>query len=416
MSQAESASGIKKAWLHSKKPIFWLVAAVVGTLISVYLGRAITDSTDEAQRTALHSNPLAVTVLPESEMPPNGFAILVDTPADFPADFVGVNDCKSLWSKGLEMQGAILEPATRRLVLTNSTKDIIAITDMRAEVVKSEPAKNGTLLRCPPDLGGTLPIGTEFNLMEGGQSAATIQGSDGTAVPQFRDGFAITFESGEVVPIAVTAHLPRESTTWAIEADVLIDGQTHAMDIDGRGDGFVSAGRLNEYQYDAGVRISQGGRGEGSTWGVDHNYKPGRLENGQLQLGNLLLPDGPQIDVYQTTGRLHENEQRWIRVDGHPLIRFNPTGVAAWLEEPAERCGRGATREVLQSFLLMHGDQEFEHTVYEYQCGSGTSASSFLVQTAEATGSDTLFVMDQGSLGKDKVDLATEILNNVRHS
>lgn len=417
VSQQESADGIKKLWIHARKPTLWLVAAVVGTLISVSVGRALTDSTDEAQRTALHATPLRVTALPSSEMPPNGFAILVETPADFPAGFASVDDCQSLWSKGLEMGGTIINPATWRLVLANSTQDTIAITDMRALVIKSEPAKNGTLLRCPPDLGGTPPIAMAFDLNTTNRAVATIESSDGTMVPQFRDGFVITFESGEVVPLAATAFLPPDSVTWAIEADVLIDGQTHVTEIDGGSEGFVTAGRMSDNQYEAGVLVSQGGRGKGSTWGVDRNFTTTRSGNGQLRIGNLFtLPDKVQVDVYQTGGREVEHEQRWVRSDGRLLMRFNPPGVTAALEEPTQRCGTGSTREVLESFMLMHDDEAFEHINYAYRCGSGDNAQSVIVRTARVAGSDILFIVDEGRIDKNDVNIATEMLNAVRIS
>jgi hypothetical protein len=146
------------------------------------------------------------------------------------------------------------------LLLRGRAHEGVTIVDMRAVVRATSPPVDGALLTCPTLFGGgeAIPLTFDFTQSETPfpQAAPLVSpvpaqryDFDGQRwVDQFADGYVITVDRNEEVPLYVTAHTTTfEGFTWRIEATVVVGGRRDTVVIKDGDKDFSSPGIKREY-------------------------------------------------------------------------------------------------------------------------------------------------------------------------
>ena len=373
-----------------RKVLLWVTTTVLASV----LGVLVTMNIDAIRNWLSEREPLEYHV--SIAKGPTWYDLIVADPSRLPTDVGKAKECAQLRAIGLAAGGVQSNFTNHRVLVRGIVKDGVVITDMRAKITKRTPAVDGALLFCPA-AGSMEPIGLAFDLTK--SDSAPAQRYDPNSyktVNQFADGFAISVAENESVPLMVDTTLPKDAVEWHIEADVLVGGVRQTIIIDNEGKDFYSPGRRQDNQY-------RQGHGAGvlrSNWGIDkaarHVTGPGGAD--ALQLGPVLVPYIPGLDIYQPGGELDSFENgesspyRWVRHDGRRIFSFNPAGVPAVnsLGEgahnflavgdscyqsgpygdsyPGDWSGAVRTSTVVSSEVRQHGKQQFEHWTIDYSC------------------------------------------------
>ncbi|MBP2472348.1 hypothetical protein JOF53_001220 [Crossiella equi] len=114
------------------------------------------------------------------------------------------------------------------VTIEGATSRNVVITNLRAEVVKEEPNLSGTLLSIP-SAGNQSNLVLGFNLDEQDRSARTIK--DGQLRGRYFEENSITLADGEAVVMRIEAHAKKAHYTWALQADLVIDGTPQSVRI-----------------------------------------------------------------------------------------------------------------------------------------------------------------------------------------
>jgi hypothetical protein len=134
---------------------------------------------------------------------------------------------------GRSLYNAVLEGRTHRDV---------AITDMRAKILKRTSPLTGAEISCQ-SAGALDAIGVGFNLDEPDPRARKIRDlfSDLGAL-YFGGGNVVTLQKAEVQPVQIAGFASRDYVEWEIHARAVIDGKEEKLIIDNNGEPFRLTG------------------------------------------------------------------------------------------------------------------------------------------------------------------------------
>jgi len=130
------------------------------------------------------------------------------------------------------------------VLLEGRTRRDVAIVDMRARILRREPALDGAAVTCA-SAGAMDAIGLGFDLDEPSPVARVIVDLMGPRLgrPYFGAGNVISLKKTEIQPFKVVGVATRDYVEWEIEARAIVDGDETQITIDNNGEPFHITGR-----------------------------------------------------------------------------------------------------------------------------------------------------------------------------
>jgi hypothetical protein len=173
----------------------------------------------------------------------DGFRVAVRSPAGLDPALSGVNECGALFGAAKRMGAVDVSAVKEALVLEGGTSRDLSIVDMRARIVRREPALRGALISCQ-SAGAVGAIGVLFDLDESRPVARKITQPESLQFggPYFDHGNIFVLAKGEIQPFELVGVSKYDYVEWEVEADVIIDGKTQTITINDNGKPFRVSG------------------------------------------------------------------------------------------------------------------------------------------------------------------------------
>jgi hypothetical protein len=227
-------------WRRSWKAIVGILGAfgILGA-IGGYLVNAIGPDVEETLR---GGGSVGISIQEDPQGGSDGFRAAARSPRGLDAALGQATDCASLF---LLAKGAGAVDVGRSLynaVLEGRTHRDVAITDMRAKILKRTSPLTGAEISCQ-SAGALDAIGVGFNLDEPDPRARKINDffSDLGAL-YFGGGNVVTLRKAEVQPVQIAGFVSRDYVEWEIHARAVIDGKEEELIIDNNGEPFRLTG------------------------------------------------------------------------------------------------------------------------------------------------------------------------------
>jgi hypothetical protein len=178
-----------------------------------------------------------------------GFTIARRSAEGLDAALGRIGDCSKLFVAAKKAGAVDVGVVREALLLEGGTSRDLSIVDMRAKILKREPALDGAQIQCQ-SAGAAEAIGVIFNLDEEAPVARTIKEpfSLRFGEPYFAGGNIVRLVKGEIQPFLLIGISSRDYVEWQVEADVVIDDATQTITIDNKGEPFRVTGAAPKYQ------------------------------------------------------------------------------------------------------------------------------------------------------------------------
>ncbi len=188
----------------------------------------------------------------------DGFQVAARSPAGLDAKLRSSKDCDALMSAAKQAGAVDVNYVVEQLMIEGGSTHKIEIEDMRAKVLRREPALRGASIGCQ-SAGATEAIGVLFDLndprpvaqkivrnaVEGGGQYDVFS----TAGPYFSDGKVVGLATGETQPFQVVGVTKDAYIEWEIEATVYDHGKLKTVTIDDNGEPFRVTGATAGERY-----------------------------------------------------------------------------------------------------------------------------------------------------------------------
>jgi hypothetical protein len=222
------------------RPIVAVVAAF--GLLGAVGGKLVDDYYDDVAEAVRGDGPLLVAAGFDSGVYSDGWAAVVPGPPGFARAGEDVTDCASLLEAARGAGAADVGSTWLSVLMEGRTHKDVAITGMRATVLRRGAPLTDTHVSCP-SAGDASAVGIAFDLDEERPVARILQ-DDGSAGDPYFGSSVVTFTEGEVVPFQIAGATSRSYVEWVVEVDLLVDDRRETVRIDDGGAPFrTTAGR-----------------------------------------------------------------------------------------------------------------------------------------------------------------------------
>jgi hypothetical protein len=214
------------------------VLAAFGVLGAV--GTRVVDKVFSTAQEKIHpEKAVLISVREDPHGGSDGFTVARRSSAGLDAALATVEDCDALMVAAKRAGAVDVEVVRESLVLEGGTNRDLSIVDMRARILKREPALDGAEIHCQ-SAGAVSAIGVLFNLDEARPVARKLTNPDSLEFdgPYFSQGRIVRLVKGEIQPFELIGISHRNFVEWEVEADVIIDGNAQTITIDNDGQPF----------------------------------------------------------------------------------------------------------------------------------------------------------------------------------
>jgi hypothetical protein len=172
----------------------------------------------------------------------DGFRAAARSPRGLDSALSQATDCASLFLLAKGAGAVDVGRALYNAVLEGRTHRDVAITDMRAKILKRTAPLTGAEISCQ-SAGSLDAIGVGFNLDEPDPRARKVTDlfSDLGAL-YFGGGNVVTLRKAEVQPVQIVGFASRDYVEWEIHARAVIDGKEEELIINNNGEPFRLTG------------------------------------------------------------------------------------------------------------------------------------------------------------------------------
>lgn len=217
------------------------ILAAFGILgaIGGYLVNAIGPDVEETLR---GGGSVGISIQEDPQGGSDGFHAAARSPRGLDSTLRQATDCDSLFQLSKAAGAVDVGRSLYNAVLEGRTHRDVAITDMRAKILKRTSPLTGAEISCQ-SAGALDAIGVGFNLDEPDPRARKLKDlfSDLGAL-YFGGGNVVTLRKAEVQPVQIAGFASRDYVEWEIHARAVIDGKEEELIIDNNGEPFRLTG------------------------------------------------------------------------------------------------------------------------------------------------------------------------------
>lgn len=203
----------------------------IGFLLSTSLGAAIGSAVDffgpPTIQKVIESKPVSFSAASDSAR--EGWTVALSGPATMGAAQRTISGCPDLYDWAKRQGGADVPESQILLTAQGQRQRDIAITDMRAKIIRRYPIPTGTEVTCPTAGGGEV-IGVGLDLDSPNPVAKRMNDSGGLEGPYFGSSY-VTLAEYEIATFKVVAKAEKYAYEWELEVDVLENGKRGVVTI-----------------------------------------------------------------------------------------------------------------------------------------------------------------------------------------
>lgn len=196
--------------------------------------------------------PISATVRFDDDVYADGYAAVVPDVGRMASASAGVDGCDSLLDAARRSGAADISKTILSVLMEGRLQGQATIVGMRAKVLDRRSPPDGAHVGCA-SAGANEAIGIVFRLDDSdptalkppGTSAAPLDPSEASE-PYFATGNTISLAKGEEVPLQITAVAADSYVEWAIELELVVDGEQRTMTLDDHGKPFRTTGPLGD--------------------------------------------------------------------------------------------------------------------------------------------------------------------------
>lgn len=228
-----------------RRYVKWIVGVLAAFGIFAAVGGRIVDEFFPAAAEIVRGGgALRITAREDPHGGSDGFEVATRAPAGLDPELRRASSCESLLTAAKHVGAVDVNQSITDLLLEGHTYRDVAIVDMRARILKREPALAGARISCA-SAGAIDSIGVTFNLDESSPLARTTDPhSSIPGKPYFGRGNVVSLTKNELQPVQVVARVSDSYVEWDIDADATIDGKERKITINSHGRPFrITASR-----------------------------------------------------------------------------------------------------------------------------------------------------------------------------
>ena len=224
------------------------IAGVLAAVVTALVGLVVGDVYPDVKEWVTGASKTPVRINAREHAHGGEFDLAAASPAGLDTKLRAAKDCNALFAAAKHAGAVAIDTSVIDLLLEGRTHRTVTITDVRARIVKREPALTGASIKCK-SAAQLAAIDLVLKLDEP-SPVARKNTPNGPGEPYFGQGDVVVLKREELQPVQVVALLERGAVQWKMEVDAIIDGERKTITIDNHGAPFrltASAARYGRY-------------------------------------------------------------------------------------------------------------------------------------------------------------------------